>query len=82
MLKVPYTNDIFINKNVKEYTEIPSECGFINEPYRQWQLQQPYEYKDIERPVYLTKQQLEILDNSSIVKKIGYTRPATVHIIE
>jgi len=81
-LGISYNNDIFINKEDNVYKQIPSDSDYLNKEYRKWQVQQTYEYKDVNRPVYLTKTQIDILDNSPYMKNIGYTRPATVHIID
>jgi len=81
-LKIPYSNDIFKNKEIIKYDTIPSEEKETHSDYRLWQIQQPYTYKDNNRPVYLTKEQLEILDNSEIMKRINYSRPNIVHIFK
>jgi len=80
-LKIPYTNEIFKNKEVLKYNNMPSEENKTHSEYRLWQIQQPYIYKDTNRPVYLTKEQIEILDNSEIMKRIKYNKPMTVHVI-
>lgn len=78
-MKLQYTDDIFINKEIP--LEKPLEDNQYLIKYRKWQINQPYIYADIDRPVYLTQEQLNILDNSPILKQINYSRPKNVNIV-
>jgi hypothetical protein len=84
-LKISYDNSIFKNKVVMDYDKIPNQWDdnnkLANQEYRKWQLQQKYEYKDFNRPVFLTQEQYDILENSSVMKEINYKKPDIVNII-
>lgn len=66
------TKDYKINSKVHIPTEKPTDVTF-NELYRNWQINQPFQ--NMNSGVDIPDELSDILENSSIVKELGYTDP-------
>jgi hypothetical protein len=68
-----FQNNKIIKHNNSEYIEDYDKTGDVGELYRTWQINQPFQ--NMNKSVNIPNEFSEILSNSEIVKKIGYTKP-------